>query len=59
MLKYFYEEKGDMTRYCDYEECLPALEAYHPEVLHALQQLVIAERTLTTLVEALEEPDDD
>ena len=58
-IQYFHKYKGDMSRFVGYEACLPALEAYHPEVLHALQQLVIAERTLTTLVEALEEPDDD
>ena len=59
MLKYFLKYKGDITRYGYYEECLPALEKYHPEIPAAVRALEIAERTLNAVVNNLEEPDDD
>ena len=32
MLKYFQEEKGDMTRYCDYENIKEDLDKNYPEI---------------------------
>jgi len=33
MLKYFWNEKGDIERYCDFEEIIPLLQIHHPELL--------------------------
>jgi len=52
-LRYFYEEKGDMTRWTGWDDALPALKEYHPELLEAMRQLDIAERTLTAILRAL------
>lgn len=35
MLKYFWEEKGDITRYCDFEELIPKIQQEYPELLKA------------------------
>lgn len=52
MLRYFHEEKGDMTRYVEYKELLPALMNEFPHIMEAKQRLAIAERTLDTLIRA-------
>ena len=39
MLRYFHQEKGDMTRYCRYEECI----ARFPLIRHARDNLELAE----------------
>ena len=34
-LKYFWEEKGDLERYCDFEELKPLIQEQYPELLKA------------------------
>lgn len=34
-LRYFWEEKGDITRYCDFERLKPVLRDEFPEILTA------------------------
>lgn len=45
MLQYFWEEKGDISRYCDYDEA--KLQEYLPHVWQAWTQYRLAIRTLT------------
>jgi len=35
MLRYFWEEKGDITRYCEFEELKPIIQEEYPELLKA------------------------
>lgn len=53
MVKYFLEEKGDVTRWCDWEEKKEALFTLYPELHTALFNLDVAERTLKHVVEGI------
>lgn len=35
MIKYFWEEKGDIERYCHFEELKPIIQQEKPEILKA------------------------
>jgi len=49
-LRYFHEEKGDVTRWTTWPELQPVLAAHHPELLKALQDLRAAEKILDLVV---------
>jgi len=50
MLRYFHEEKGDMTRYAQWDALLPLLKKKHPELITAMRNLRAAKRTLDAIV---------
>lgn len=50
MLQYFHEEKGDMTRYAQWDALLPLLKVKHPELITAMRNLRAARRTLDAIV---------
>ena len=56
-LQYFHE-KSDVTSWLGWEECIPSLEAHHPEVLAAIRDLDISERILEAVINNLEYSDD-
>jgi hypothetical protein len=49
-LQYFHEEKGDMRRCTIFNEVRHILQRDYPEVLAALQQVEVANRTLDAVV---------
>lgn len=53
-LKYFHKYK-DITSWAGFEENKHLVEQQFPEVIHAMKQLEIAQRTLDKLVDAMEE----
>ena len=53
MIEYFITEKGDITRWCDWEKKKAAIEEELPELIAALKQLDIAERTLNAIMKSL------
>lgn len=55
LIKYFHD-KGDITRWVDWEAKKALVEKQYPEVIDALNRLTIAERTLRAVVEAIPEP---
>lgn len=54
MLLYFWEEKGDIERYCDFENVLPELQKQYPEVLKAWNDYKISKRTLTSVLKSIQ-----
>lgn len=54
MIRYFIEEKGDVTRWCSWEEKKAAIFATWPELRAALHNLDIAERNLKHIVAGIE-----
>ncbi len=53
MICYFIQEKGDIARWCDWEERRDIIAAEYPELIAALTSLKIAERTLDAIVERI------
>jgi len=53
-IKYFILEKGDIERWSGWKDAKPLVETEVPELIHALIQLTIAERTLRAVVNSLE-----
>lgn len=53
LVRYFILDKGDVTRWVGWEKARPTFRRLHPELLAALEQLTIAERTLKAVVNAL------
>lgn len=51
MVDYFIREKGDITRWSAWEQRKPVIAAEYPELIAALKQVTIAERTLDAVVE--------
>lgn len=51
-LRWFWEDKGDFTRYCRWEEIEAELERTHPEITQARRNLIAARRTLTAVLKA-------
>lgn len=56
MVRYFLEEKGDVTRWIRWEEKKPLFAKHFPELIAALDALNVAERTLRAVVKAMELP---
>jgi hypothetical protein len=54
MLRYFWKEKGDLTRYIKWGEpdFQAELEQLFPEIPAAMKQFEVAERTLTAVLDA-------
>jgi len=53
-IKYFILEKGDIERWTGWDETKPLVEAEFPELIHALTQLTIAERTLLAVTNSMD-----
>ena len=53
MISYFIGEKGDITRWCDWEDKKHVVEKELPELIDALRRLDSAEKTLSAIVMAL------
>ncbi len=54
MVRYFIEERGDVTRWCDWDEKKEAIFALHPELRLALNNLELAELALKHVLEGLD-----
>lgn len=50
MLDYFINEKGDITRWCRWEERKPVIAAEMPELIAALDAVDAAEQMLATIM---------
>lgn len=59
MLRYFHEEKGDMTRWVFWKEKFPLIQKLHPEIIDAMRRLESAQITLDKLVTCLPEGGDE
>lgn len=57
-LKYFWQEKGDVTRYVGWKQLQPKLAEHHPEVLAALSNLKVAYKTVSAVISVLDYPDE-
>ncbi len=55
MICYFIKEKGDITRWSSWEDRKADIEAEYPELIAALEQLLVAERILDLVVEKIAE----
>jgi hypothetical protein len=53
MICYFIRERGDIARWSDWEKRKAAIEEEYPELIIALDNLMIAERTLKAIVEKI------
>jgi len=49
-MQYFHKEKGDITRFCDWEKLKPLVRLEYPEVIAAMAALKVAERTLDAAI---------
>jgi len=47
------KEKGDITRWGEWEERKADIEKEYPELIDALNRLIIAERTLKAIVDMI------
>jgi len=57
MIQYFWQEKGDLRRYCGWEEIQEDLQAQFPAIYDAWQRYRTAVETLNIVVGALD-PDE-
>jgi len=53
MLRYFWEEKGDLSAYCDFEELKPAIRKECPELLWAWQDYLKSVKNLDAICRSL------
>lgn len=53
MIVYFWEEKGDLTRWCGWEEKKPLIEAEFPELIKALKDFEVAEKMISLVVRSI------
>jgi hypothetical protein len=53
MLKYFWEEKGDIERYCDFEKLKPIIQEEYPELLKAWYDYKTSIRTMNAICNSL------
>jgi hypothetical protein len=51
-LRWFWEDKGDVTRYCRWDEIEAEVERTHPEITQAYRNLIAARRTLSAVLVA-------
>ncbi len=56
MIRYFILVKGDITRWVYWNEKKALVQKLHPELIVALEQKIVADRTIKAIVESL--PDD-
>lgn len=52
-IKYFWTEKGDVTRWCEWDEHKEEIRKTNPELVAAVDNLVVAKLTLTAIVRSL------
>lgn len=50
---YFWQEKGDLTRWCGWERAKPAVAQEYPEIIKAWEDYRAAVRTLNIVVKHL------
>lgn len=55
MVRYFIAEKGDVTRWIDWEARKSAIRAKYPHLVDAIDRLDSANRTLKAIVDTLPE----
>jgi hypothetical protein len=55
MIQYFFYDKGDITRWSQWEERKPIIAKEYPEIIQAMDNLNIAERTLRAVINQLSE----
>ena len=53
MVIYFWQEKGDITRWSSWEEKKPLFEKYHPELIKAMNDWTLAEKMLNLVIDSL------
>lgn len=53
MIRYFHEEKGDISRWSKWEEKLPIIHKQYPELIEAIRSKMIASTTLDIIVRNL------
>ena len=53
--EYFLEEKGDITRWSRWEDRMPIIQKEYPELIQAMLNVKLAERTLTAVLQDMEE----
>ncbi|MCK5563720.1 MAG: hypothetical protein KAJ07_00600 [Planctomycetes bacterium] len=51
MFWYFYVDKGDITRWCDWEKKKPLFEKQYPELIRALNNIEIEEKYVGLIIE--------
>ena len=51
MIVYFHREKGDLTRWCDWENKKDQIKVEFPELIAAHDNLIVAKRTINAIVE--------
>ncbi len=54
MLAYFWNEKGDLERWCHWEDRKEIMEMHCPEILKAWHEYKLSRRVLTKLINNLE-----
>lgn len=52
-IQYFWEEKGDLTRWTGWKEKLDIIKSEYPELVRAVENLTIAERTISAIVKVI------
>jgi hypothetical protein len=52
-IAYFHQEKGDVTRWAEWQDVQLILQEHHPELLKALRDVEIAEKTLDAIIRTL------
>lgn len=53
MLKYFWDEKGDVTRYTGFEEAMELLKEYKPHIYIIIKNYLEAERAMESAMKEL------
>jgi len=53
MIRYFHKEKGDFTRYVEWEKLEPILRKSHPHLFDAIARLESAQKTLDAIIDSL------
>lgn len=54
MIKYFWDEKGDPTRYCSWEIAMPEIMARNPEIIKAYTDYKITIKIFDAVINNLE-----
>lgn len=52
-IQFFWEERGSVTRWCDWEKKLPLLRKQYPELVDAVGRYHLARNVLSATVKAI------
>lgn len=52
-IQYFWEEKGDLTRWVEWNHKIDIIKNEYPELIRAVENLTIAERTISAIVKVI------